>query len=225
MKSILKIIVLALTLVLFNCKNETIPFDYKYADKPAALKCNNLNTQLYLEALYSFEDDILNFYGKNKRNSIVKPNLANAYNQFIRNAVYGRVEYESVLSEHSLNVFKALKEDANLWDANNTKSHLNYHSPFIKCVSENIKSKNLKETFNSLLSINDLSPKLFGPPLTSNYKQAINDKYIASYIAFDLYYSNFFDLDSRRINFDKPEAKVDFNKIPTNKDPHAGHNH
>ncbi|TXG39010.1 hypothetical protein [Seonamhaeicola maritimus] len=210
MKPILRLIVFSLTIILFNCKNETIQLEYKYADKPETIICNVSNTKLFQEALYSFEDDIFKYYKKNN----FKSTLINAYAQFTRNAINGRIKYDEIISEHSLIVFEALKKDNSLWDSENTKSHLNYNGPLIKCIANNIKDKNLNTTFNSLLSINDLSPKLFGPPLTTKYRNAMNDKYLASFIAFDLYYSKFFDMDLTKINLDKPDTKVDFNKTP-----------
>ncbi|APY10499.1 hypothetical protein BWZ22_04260 [Seonamhaeicola sp. S2-3] len=214
MKTTVKIIAFTLTLILFNCKKQNSNFNYKYSDKPTTVACEISNENLYKEALYAFEDDILNFYGKNKRATNSTPTLTYAYNQFIRTVVYSHVPYESVVSKHTLDVFKALKDDNTLWDAENTKSHLNYNSPLIKCISKNIKDNNLKETFNSLLSVNDLDPKLFGAPLTTKYRNALNDKYLATYIAFDFYYSKLFDIDYSKINFDKPDNKVDFNKTP-----------
>ncbi|WP_299555164.1 hypothetical protein [Seonamhaeicola sp.] len=225
MKFIVKTIAFTLTLILFNCKSETSNLAYKFSNMPETIACGGSNTKLYQEALYAFEKDILDFYGKNNRNANALPNLTFAYNQFIRNAVYGRVPYESVVSEHTIEVFKALKNDNTLWDPSNTKSHLSYDSPLIKCISENIKDQNLKTTFNSLLTINDLSPKLFGAPLTSKYGNALNDKYLASYIAFDLYYSRLFDMDFSKTNFGQPDTTVDFNKVPTTNDSHAGHDH
>ncbi|RED47542.1 hypothetical protein [Seonamhaeicola aphaedonensis] len=225
MKSILKLTTVTLILILFNCKNKTVQIEYHYSDKPVAVTCNDLNTKLYHEALYSFENDILNFYGKNRGNTNATPNLTMAYNQFVRNAISGRVPYQSIVSTHTKRVFEALKQDKTLWDSENTKSHLNYSSPLIDCIANNINDNNLKTTFNALLSINDLSPKLFGAPLTSKYRNALNDKYLASYIAFDLYYSRLFDVDLSMVNLETLETNVDFNNIPSQNDPHAGHNH
>lgn len=204
-----KLTTFLLALILFNCKNENTFSDYKYADKPVVLTCNNLDTKLYHEALYAFEDDILNFYSKNNTNTT----LVVAYSQFMRNAIYGKINYEDIVSLHTIKVFNALKNDNTLWDANNNKSHLNYNSPLMKCISINIKDKHLKTTFNALLSINSLSPKLFGAPLMTNYRDVINDKYLASYVAFDLFYARLFDVDLSNVE-EKPEPKVDFNQIP-----------
>ena len=58
-----------------------------------------------------------------------------------------------------------------------------------------------------------MSPKLFGSPLMSNYRSAIKDKYLASYIAFDFYYAKLFTIDLSQVE-EKPEPKVDFNQVP-----------
>lgn len=210
MNSNLKLIALFLGITLLSCKNENTLTEFKYSEKPIALTCSDINSKLYNEALYSFEDDILTFYSKDKPNF----SLIQAYSQFIRNATYGNVKYEEIISEHTSNIFKALKQDNDLWDANNTKSHLNYNSKLIKCIAGNIKDENLKTTFNALISTNSMSPKLFGAPLNTKYRNVLSDKFLASYVAFDLFYANLFNIDFSKVNFDKPVEKVDFNKIP-----------
>ena len=210
MKINFKLIALLLVLTLLNCKNKNTSLEFKYADRPIVLNCENINSKLYNEALYSFEDDILNFYLKTKPNT----SLIFAYNQFIREAIYGRYNYEKMVSDHSLKIFEALKKESELWDTKNTKSHLNYNSPFFSCIADNITDKNLKTTLNALISTNSMSPKLFVAPLVTNYRSALTDKNLAAYIAFDLYYAHLFDINLSEVNFNKPESKVDFNKIP-----------
>jgi hypothetical protein len=210
MKTNFKLISLLFLIALTSCKKDNILSEYKYADKPIVLTCNTIDSKLYQEALYSFEDDILNFYGKNKPNA----SLIQAYNQFIRMANYGNIKYEDILSAHSIKVFEALKKDNNLWAPGNNKSLLNYNSTFFNCIANNISDAHLKTTLKALLSTNSMSPKLFGAPLLTKYSAAINDKYLASYIAFELYYAKLFNLDLSKINFEKPEPNVDFNKIP-----------
>ncbi|MDD7886725.1 hypothetical protein [Flavivirga sp. 57AJ16] len=207
-----KFFALVLVLILFNCKNENTFSDYQYADRPVLLTCGDFNSKLYHEALYSFENDILSFYGKNNKNA----SQTQAYNQFVRDAFYGRVrlKFEDMVSAHTLKVFEALKNENTLWDVNNTKSHLNYKSPMVSCIANSIQDTALKTTLNSLITTNSMSPKLFGAPLINKYRTAIKDKYLATYIALDLFYAKLFDVDLSKINSNKPESKVDFNKKP-----------
>ena len=223
MNSKITILALLLITILFSCKNEAQFTNYKYADKPAGFTCEGVNQKLLNEALYSFEDDITKHYNKNVKN----PRLEQAYSQIIRNSVYGRLKLEDIISKHTINVFNALKNESDLWDANNTKSHLNYKGKILKCIANNIKDKNLKTTLNALISTNSMAPKLFGPTIISKYRNVLSDKNLAMYIALDLFYAKFFDLDLTTINTDKPEKKVDLNKAPakTEVDTHADHNH
>ena len=186
-----------------SCKKENAFTELKFADKPVVLACENLNSKLYNEALYSFENDILNFYGKDKKSLLL------AYSQFIRLSVYGRVNYKNIVSEHTLKVFEALKNESELWNLNNTSSHLNYNSVLMDCIAQNITNPNLKTTLNALLSTNSMSPKLFGVPLSTNYSTTLSDKYLASYVAFDLFYAKLFDVDFSQV--EKEKQKVDFN--------------
>lgn len=206
----LKLFVITLAVSFISCKNENTLSEYKYADKGLVLSCENVNSKLYSEALFAFENDILNYYKKNNPNS----SLLQAYSQFLRNAVYGRLKYEDIVSPHTAKVFEALKKEDKLWVANNKNSNLNYNSPLIKCIGINMQNKDLKTTFNALIGINSMSPRLFGAPLMSNYRDLLKDKYLAAYVAFDLYYAKLFNKDLSNTNIEKPEQKVDFNKIP-----------
>ena len=209
MKTKLKTSIFLLSIIFLNCKNEKT-IEYKFTNNPPALNCPNLNTKLYTEALYSFEDDILNFYGKNNPN----PSLFMAYSQFTRNAIFGRLTYEDIVSQHTVEVFEALKKESDLWDTKSRVSHLKYDSDFFNCVAKNIADENLKTTLNSLISTNYMSPKLFGTPLTTKFSYALNDKALATYIAFEWYYAKLFDIDMNHLNTEKTEPKVDFNKLP-----------
>lgn len=210
-------IVFSLVILCVSCKKENTLSEYKFSDKPQAINCNDSNSKLVNEALYSFEEDILTYYSKGKPNT----SLIQSYNQFIRNAVYGRIKYDDIASEHSKKVFEALKQDNSLWNAKTPNSYLNYNGNLVTCIANNIQDKNLKTTFNALISTNSMSPKLFGTPLTANYRSAIKDKYLAAYIAFDLFYAKLFNIDLSKINSNTPEA----NKKVSNTDSHAGHNH
>ncbi len=220
-----KLLVITLTIALLSCKKENTFTDYKYADKPATINCEGVNSKLYKEALYTFEDDILNYYKKAKPNT----SLVQSYSQLIRNAVYGRIKLEEIISAHTVAVFEALKKEDRLWDAHSSTSHLNYNSIVIDCISKNIQDKSLNTTFNALVSTNSMSPKLFGAPLMSKFTRTSNDKYLATYIALDLYYAKLFDVDLSKINFDKKEPLADFDvtlpEAEAKTDPHAGHNH
>lgn len=208
---------------ILGCKQEVTFSEYKYADKPAVFTCENSNSKLLNEALYSFEDDILNHYKKGKPNY----RIDQAYSQVIRNSVFGRLRIEDLVSKHTVAIFEALKKEEGLWSANNGKNHLNYSSVVANCISNNIKDTALKTTYNALVSTNSMSPKLFGAPLVNKYRNTLNDKNLALYVALDLYYANMFNIDFSKVNLEKPQQNVDFNVLPkkTEVDPHAGHNH
>ena len=89
-----KLLAITLIISLISCKKENTFTDYKYADKPIVISCDGINSKLYQEALYTFEDDIFNYYKKNNPNT----SLVKTYSQFIRNAVYGKVKFEEIVS-------------------------------------------------------------------------------------------------------------------------------
>ena len=94
---------------------------------------------------------------------------------------------------------------------------MNYKSPLFNCIANNIQNKDLKTTLHALVSTNSMSPKLFGASLTSNYSAAMRDKYMAAYVAFDLYYAKLFNLDLSNVKESEQKVGLD--------DTHAGHNH
>lgn len=227
MKTKFNLIVFLLVLTLVSCNQKNTFNDYKYADKGIVIECEQVNTKALLnEALFSFEDDITKFYNKGNQT-----NINTAYSQFIRNAIYNRVNYTDIVSPHTVKIFEALKEENSLWDAENPTSYLNYNGPIIKCIANKIQNKSLKTTLNALIETNSMSPKLFGAPLMTNYRSATTDKALAGYIALDLYYAKLFTVDLSNVK-EKPEPKVDFNLRPQKPvtdshgdESHSGHSH
>lgn len=191
MKSNIYFFAFLLIITLYGCKKGTTFTDFQYTEKPETITCQGLDSKLYKEALYAFEDDIVAFYGKDKPNTT----LTQAYYQFLRDANAKRVSYLDIASEHTLKIFEALKNETDLWDAENPNSHLNYNGPLMQCVTTNIHEESLKTTLNALISTNSMSPKLYGAPLMSSYRSILGDKYLATYVAFDLFYANLFNLN------------------------------
>lgn len=211
-----KLIAFLLMALVFNCKKaseEKTLNDFKFTEKGIVVSCNDFDVKLLNEALFSFEEDILNAYGQ-ARNSSTTPNLSRAYSQFISNATYGRVKYNEVVSPQSAAIFEVLKSKSSLWNTDTSKG-LNYNHPIVSCISENILDKDLKTTFNALLETNSMSAKLFTPALQSNYGAVYRDKYLSTYVALELFYGRLFGIDLSKVS-EKTEEKVDFNKIPQN---------
>ena len=238
MNSYLKPLLILLVVSIFtSCKKEATLSEYKYADKEYTVQCEGVNPELLKEAVYSFEDDITNHFARNGNK-----NLSQAYSRAVNAGIYGRTKYNEIVSSHTKEIFKILKEDTNLWNTEGKTKTLNYNSEFVKCLADNISNKDIKTTFNALLSTNSMSPKLFGEALRRQSGLALKDKNLATYIALDLYYAKLFDVD-----FDAPieeKKNIDFNKTPSKSpvskkvdlpmtkekatkivDPHAGHNH
>ncbi|WP_452219657.1 hypothetical protein [Lacinutrix salivirga] len=234
-KTIFKISLLTLVISLSSCKNDANKFDYKFADKPAIVNCENVNSKLLNEAVYAFEEDILNNYTKNN------PNLIRAYSVFMTSALGNRVKYETVVSEHTYKVFKALQKENSLWNLKGANSNINYNSPLIDCIANTINNPSIKTTFNALYSTNFLSPTLMGQPLRSKASLIAKDEALKTYIALEFYYAKLYEVDFSNIDFSKKEttpAKPANNNVNFNtpnkttpkqkqqvKDEHAGHNH
>lgn len=231
MKTLLKLTVLTLFLSVCSCKNDTnsVDLDYKYADAENVLNCDNLDTKLYNEALLAFEDDIMKTY--NTRNSDVRV----AYTTFFRAAQRNKVNYQELVSPHTMKVFEALKSDSDLWIDNT----LNYNADILTCIGNNLSDKGLATTYKALIETNSMRPNLIAAPLLSKIKTANTDRYLATFIALEFFYSKLDGVDPKKVTenkeVEKPVIKTNPNKpsikqkldlkTEDQNDTHAGHNH
>ena len=208
MKTNLKLTLVLLVFTFLSC-NKQASLEYKYSEKEDVFTCENIDSKLFKEALYSFESDLTNFYDRNEQNALQK------YRKFIGPAVKNTLNLSEIVSPHTIQVFEELKNVDDLWNLNSKKSKLNYNHPIISCIAKNIKNQDLKTTFSALTTTNSMSPKLIGAPLSTSYQNLTNDKYLAMYTALDFYYARLFDIDlSNVIEPDTPSSSIDFNKRP-----------
>lgn len=206
---------------LFNCKQETaqkqepIDFDNKYQTTPKMLDCEGIDTSLFQEALLSFENDIVKFHTPNQ------PVYSRAYSVFVGQAVGNKVNYKKLVSEHSIKVLEALKKDKNLWLESSNGSQLNYQHPIFKCIGAKINEEPLRKTYNALIETNSMSVRMFGGQLRGKTFGMKDDKYLATFVALELFYGKF-------INIDLNAETSTNNNVPATTnghDSHDGHNH
>ncbi|OIQ23025.1 hypothetical protein [Lacinutrix sp. MedPE-SW] len=230
MKTISKLLILAILVSFSSCDNSKNQIEYKFASSPKVLACEISNGELYNEAIHSFENDILAFYDKN-----AKSNKFKAYSGFINNLNNGRIQFDLIPSKHSVELAHALKQESKLWSTKNKTTTLNYSHPIVDCIANNIKTQYIKETFNALLATNSMRKNLILPPLQGASRSIQTDGSLIAFLAFEYYYPNIWNLDPETIKtLEAPkQPKIDFNKTPTTtrprvtdkKDSHAGHNH
>lgn len=231
-KALFKLTVVSIFLTVFSCKNETqtVNLDYKFSETENVLNCINLDTKLFNEALLSFEDDIMKTY--NTRNSDVRV----AYTTFFRATQRNGVNYQELVSPHTMEVFEALKSHSDLWTDNN---QLNYNAEIFNCIGNNMQDKGLATTYKSLISTNSMRADLFGAPLQQKIKTANTDRYLATFMALDLFYAKLFKVDPTQVTEKKVQEKTTYRTEPGKpmikqktlsetkeiEDAHAGHNH
>lgn len=206
MKTRLGILTTLVVIAFFSCnKQKSASINFEHADKPTVVNCSKTDTLLFKEALYTFEEDIKDFFDPQNKN------LRRAYATFVRNAVNNRVDYGTVVKPHTLEVFEALKADTNLWNG----QEFNFNHPIFKCIGEKINDVGLKTTYNALLTTNSMRPDLIGPPIVSKYGQAESDRYLATFIALEYYYGRLHNVQAAPQAEDKADTTpVDFNKVP-----------
>ena len=205
-----RVLYFVICLILTGCSEKKPEIIYKYSSRPAFLTCENLNAPLFQEALHNFEANLSENYSRKN------PNLTYSYRQFINESVRNRANYNNLSTEHSLNIFEALKAEEGLWLSEGETLALNYDHEIFQCIADNIADKDIKATFNALLSTNSMSFRMLKDVLVSKSSRMNSDKFLATYVALELYYSKLSDVDL---------SKKEPVSSETPKDPHAGHNH
>ncbi|WP_299226302.1 hypothetical protein [uncultured Psychroserpens sp.] len=209
-----KLILLALSMMLFNCKKKQEQLNFKYANLNAEINCGNSYDALLNEALHAFESDLTNFYTPNNTN------LNSAYRRFVNESTRNTANLNGIANQHSIDIFNTLKDVDGLWDAKNNK--MNYSHEIFSCIGNNINAVDIKTTYNALISTNSMSLRMFEAPLKKYSRILQTEKYLATFVALDLYYSKLTNVDLTK----KDELKKEQNTIANpEKDPHAGHNH
>lgn len=209
-----RFIYFVICLILVNCQEPKSELIFKYSNKPSVINCSNLDSKLFNEAIYNFEENLIDNYA-NKN-----PNLSNSYRTFLRESTTNRTNYNNFTNQHSIDIFEALMQVEGLWLNETNNLSLNYNHEIFQCIGDNIKDADIKTTYNALLSTNSMSLRMLKDILVSKSSRLNSDKYLATYVALELYYSKLSDVD-----LSKKQDPSDISKTKEKNDPHAGHNH
>lgn len=201
-------------LILVNCKETQPELTLKYSNQPIAIACDTDHSELFNEAIHSFESDITKFYTQEN------PNLNYAYNMFLKESTSNTANYNTISNEHALAIFEALKNVEGLWVTKNNQTLPNYNHKIYSCIGDHIQDKDLKTTYNALLTTNSMSIRMLKDVLIAKSSRLNSDKYLATFVALELYYSKLTDVDLSK----KELLPADTTRKKDN-DPHAGHNH
>jgi len=204
--------VICLTLV--SCKDVQPELTLKYSNKPTVINCNLNHSELFNEAIHTFEAILTEHYVN------TNSNLSNAYRLFLRESTNKTTDYNKISNEHSLAVFEALKNIEGLWIKKNNEISPNYNHQLYSCIGNNIQDKDLKTTYNALLTTNSMSMRMLKDVLITKSSRLNTDKYLATFVALELYYSKLSNVD-----LTKKQPTPSNTNSKEEKDPHAGHNH
>lgn len=185
------VLLIAIALLFTSCEQS---FQYKYQDKPQLVNCPGANAQLMNEALYSFYDDITQYYRAKNKPSSEGMSTLEAYANFIYFGAMGEADYGGIISDHSRLIIAQLKKEKQLWNMGGAYSNLDHSSEFVSCLFSKMTNKELKTTISSLQKINSVSPKLLAERFRINTSDAIDDPNFGMYIALDTYYQYLIDI-------------------------------
>ncbi|MEM6514650.1 MAG: hypothetical protein AAF688_00565 [Bacteroidota bacterium] len=186
-----KLTLIALALILFNCQTEKKPqLAYKYVTgESSSMTCESVDMKLFEEALLSFENDINQHYTPDQKTP------SRAYSQYMRGNIRNNVKFKEIVSQHSIDIYNALKAEKDLWLVSENQTDLNFQHPLFKCIGENISNDDMRRTYNALLSTNSMSMRMIGNELQRKAFTMNKDKYAAVFSALITYYNNFHKLD------------------------------
>lgn len=193
------ILAVAISLSIVSCKNDNTNAlsAYNYADKTQVLKCDGVDSKLYSEAYYAFENAIL----ISARNNNRRPNFNITADYALKNFISksrGNIKIANYITEESLAIFNVLKTQ-DIWNGTQLKNS----SKITECIGTNISTKEIQGSFNSLRSVESLAPNLMIESITGNraIRGQYKDKALMTYAALDIYYAKFFNTDFTDVKF------------------------
>lgn len=190
------ILATVISVSVLSCKQEA-NIEYKYANQPATVTCESIDTKLYSEAYYAFENAILTQAKNTNKRAGFNITSDYALRSYIARSK-GSIKITDYVTEESLAIFNTLKNQ-NIWNGPQLKSS----ATITECIGNSISNEDIKRSFNTLRSVESLSPKLITSAITDN--RAIRDQYkdkaLMTYVALDLYYAKFFNTDFSAVTF------------------------
>ena len=182
-KKITFLLTISIILGLTSC-GESIA--YKYTNRDHVVVCDGIDQDLMNEALYSFEDNIAkSIY--NKYGVGTPAYYSYGYAAYIYRGVMGESDYQKIASQHSQTLAKALAKEP-IWTGRKPNVKLDYNSPFITCLVENVEQEDLKRTFDNLKSANTMEIKLMINVFMQQVKHTAKDRELAVIVALDTFY-------------------------------------
>ncbi len=181
---------------ILSCKKEAT-MTYHYADKQATINCENIDSKLFSEAYYAFENAIVT----QAKNTNKRPNFNITTDYALRNFLTrsrGNIKITDYVTKESFEVFNSLKT-LDIWDGNQLKTNSN----LLDCIGNGISNPTIKASFNSLRSVQSLSPKLMISTIVDNrtIRDQYKDKVLMTYAALDMYYAKFYNTDFSAVTF------------------------
>jgi len=180
---------LAIITITFLISSCTKPLDYKYQDKKQINVCKGLDAKLASEAYYSFREDLAE-YTKKTNVSVDYLDYQYSLALYIYNGTEGLANYKSIASSHSLEIFKKLQNEEQLW-VNPATGKINYNSEFIDCLLKNIQNNEVRLPLISLRDTGSINKLSLAELFRTTIKDAETDPAYAMFIAFETYYKFF----------------------------------
>lgn len=164
-----------------SCEKVKTPLVIHHADKEQPITCGGDKSALLNEVLHQFEEDISNTYDP------VDKLPYKAYSTYLYAGLSGTANYDRIVSKHAIDLRKILVLEGVIEEGIGL-SNLNYKHPFVQCIFDNMKDKNLVKTIRNLEEIGAMTPSLFNTRMKNYARTTKTDRYAALYIALDTYY-------------------------------------
>ena len=177
---------IGMTIMIMACQPG---INYTYQEFPQHVICDGLDQELMHEAIYSFQDDIGQYYNQySDYQKGSKSYYIEAYAQFVYFGFSGTAAFYDIVSPHSQAILAKLAQEKGLWQMVDGQQRLNYAHPYVICLIDHISSDDLRVLVQNLRATGSLTPELIAETMRINFQQIIADPYLAMYMALDAYY-------------------------------------
>ncbi|WGK64395.1 hypothetical protein [Croceiramulus getboli] len=202
MIKIKSLLIICLFILGISCsQDKKSDITYQFQDMPYPVECSAysggqdaIDPDLLKEAVWSFQNDITNYYGRDY-GGFIRKDLATGFREFVWGGLDGVARYQEIASPHSWMLLEELKKVEGLWNPDGIRSNLNYDHPLMQCLQDNFKHEEIKEVYDKLDQANSLGPKVLRPIMTKHTLRFVEDPYLATYLAFDGFYNYLYDLE------------------------------
>ncbi|MEP2937201.1 MAG: hypothetical protein ABJM06_02320 [Gilvibacter sp.] len=191
MKSKIYIFMTILALSVTSCGDD---FPYQYAEQPPRIDCDQMNQAFLNEAMYSFQEDVAVHYNFRNYSPTTPVYYQWGFASYVSHGSHGTAPYKEIVSDQSILILKELVKEEGLFTKKDGQFELNYKHPVAACLIDKLSDETIKQTIQTLVSVDQMQARLLDEPLRKNIKRLLDDKHLVLFIGLSTYYPRLMNL-------------------------------